>query len=240
MAQVDRVEPAETGTTAPASLTGALAALQKLAGEIGATDFACFFVTAARERGRLTPALDSEYPGVSAASRILSSNFGDEIVKRAVSSTRPSWWSGERESVSTRAFEQLRCAQHTALGLPDMPGIALPVYSPRGSTGVIAFFGTDMVLSDASLARLHSRCFALHDDLVRLRPDDAGGAPSISPRELDCLKLTANGYTSDEIAIVLGLSVHTTNQYLTKATFKLNAVNRMHAVAKAMRLGLVE
>ena len=30
------------------------------------------------------------------------------------------------------------------------------------------------------------------------------------------------------------------NQYLSNTTQKLNAVNRMHAVAKALRLGLID
>ena len=59
-------------------------------------------------------------------------------------------------------------------------------------------------------------------------------------RELECLKLTANGYTSEEIARLLKLSVHTTNQYLTQSVQKLNAVSRTQAVAKALRLGLIE
>ena len=45
---------------------------------------------------------------------------------------------------------------------------------------------------------------------------------------------------SDEIATRLGLSVHTANQYLANTTQKLNAVNRMHAVAKALRAGLFD
>ena len=39
---------------------------------------------------------------------------------------------------------------------------------------------------------------------------------------------------------MLKLSVHTANQYLTNTTQKLDAVNRMHAVAKALRMGLIE
>ena len=48
------------------------------------------------------------------------------------------------------------------------------------------------------------------------------------------------GASSEDIARILGLSVHTANQYMTSAGAKLDAVNRMHAVAKAMRAGLIE
>ena len=87
---------------------------------------------------------------------------------------------------------------------------------------------------------IHARCFSLFDAVARMRPGESAKFPSISKRELECLKLTANGYTSDEIARLLKLSVHTANQYLTNTTQKLNAVNRMHAVAKALRMGLIE
>lgn len=61
----------------------------------------------------------------------------------------------------------------------------------------------------------------------------------LSQRELECLLWTAEGKTSEDIAIILQLSVHTINHYLTAATRKLNAVNRLHAVARAMRCGLL-
>ena len=71
---------------------------------------------------------------------------------------------------------------------------------------------------------------------------DAEPEPShqLSIRERECLTWTAEGKTSEEIAIILELSVHTVNHYLTSAARKLNAVNRLHAVARAMRLGLLK
>jgi DNA-binding CsgD family transcriptional regulator len=241
MAVAKRIEAYGPRNAGPIrSIADAFHAARDIAANIGASDFAIFFIGAARERGRLTPILDSEFPAVSAASRILSSTFGDELVKRAAVSTIPSWWSGERESASTRALEALSFAQRTALGLPDMPGIAFPVYADHGGAGLVCFFGTEMVLEDAIMPRVHARCFTLFGEMLRLDLAQLGGAPIVTARERDCLKLTANGYTSEEIAVVLGLSVHTTNQYLTKVTLKLNALNRMHAVAKALRLGLIE
>ncbi|MCI5078440.1 helix-turn-helix transcriptional regulator [Oricola sp.] len=64
--------------------------------------------------------------------------------------------------------------------------------------------------------------------------------PRITVREQSCLAWTAEGKTSEEIGIILDLSPHTVNHYLGSAARKLGATNRMHAVAKALRLGLIE
>src|SRR5690606_32909918 len=83
-------------------------------------------------------------------------------------------------------------------------------------------------------------CHALFDSLPDTPPERSEPAPAISRRELQCLKLTAEGLTSEEIALRLGLSVHTANQYLANATEKLDAANRVHAVATALRAGLID
>ena len=100
--------------------------------------------------------------------------------------------------------------------------------------------GSAMRVTQEMLYEIHGRCFALFSAVARIRPGEAGRVRAISKRELECLKLTANGHTSEEIARLLKLSVHTANQYLTQTTQKLNAVNRMQAVAKALRMGLIE
>lgn len=64
--------------------------------------------------------------------------------------------------------------------------------------------------------------------------------PRITVREQSCLAWTAEGKTSEEIGIILDLSPHTVNHYLGSAARKLGATNRMHAVAKALRLGLID
>ena len=49
----------------------------------------------------------------------------------------------------------------------------------------------------------------------------------------------SDGCISESIAEKLGLSVHTVNAYLGTATTKLDAVNRVQAIAKAIRLGYI-
>ena len=94
-------------------------------------------------------------------------------------------------------------------------------------------------MTPEQLVDVHARCFWLFHAVAEF-----GVTPerqtSVTPREIECLKLTAEGYTSDQIAVALKLSPHTANQYLTNCTQKLNAVNRAHAVAKAIKAGLID
>jgi len=61
----------------------------------------------------------------------------------------------------------------------------------------------------------------------------------LSPREYDVLKLMADGASISEAAKTLYLSEYTVRDYVTSAMKKLNAKNRTHAVALALRLGLI-
>lgn len=62
---------------------------------------------------------------------------------------------------------------------------------------------------------------------------------SLSSREIECLRWSAAGKSSDEIAIILELSPHTVVGYLKSAMRKLDSVNRMQAVARAFRYRLL-
>ena len=65
------------------------------------------------------------------------------------------------------------------------------------------------------------------------------GTENLNDREIECLQLVGNGMKSEAIGEQLNLSVHTVNAYLGSATTKLNAVNRIQAIAKAIRLGVI-
>ncbi|MFC5585307.1 LuxR C-terminal-related transcriptional regulator [Nitratireductor kimnyeongensis] len=119
--------------------------------------------------------------------------------------------------------------------------LILPLATDQRNHGAIFILGQNISVDRDILFDLHSQCHVLFAQLVERDPHPAENAsPTISTRELQCLKLTANGLTSEEIAKRLGLSVHTANQYLANTTQKLNAVNRVHAVAKALRRGLID
>jgi two-component system nitrate/nitrite response regulator NarL len=73
---------------------------------------------------------------------------------------------------------------------------------------------------------------------LRMRRDaDAG--PTLSPRELDILRLAADGLSTSEIARDLHVSAATVKTHLQHAFAKLDVSDRAAAVAQVLRRGLL-
>jgi DNA-binding CsgD family transcriptional regulator len=77
------------------------------------------------------------------------------------------------------------------------------------------------------------------ETFVRQSGYDDGPSERLSRREIECLRWSAAGKSSEEIAIILTLSSHTVASYLKSAMRKLDSVNRMQAVARAFRYRLL-
>ncbi len=66
------------------------------------------------------------------------------------------------------------------------------------------------------------------------------GASILSDREVEILKLAAEGTTNIEIADILGLTEKTAKNHFTRIFSKLNVSDRAQAVAYALRKGLID
>jgi two-component system nitrate/nitrite response regulator NarL len=75
---------------------------------------------------------------------------------------------------------------------------------------------------------------------MRLRYRGNPDRPSMSPRELEVLRLIAGGDSAPDIARALGLGTATVKAHQTNIYAKLGVHDRAAAVATAMRLGLIE
>jgi two-component system nitrate/nitrite response regulator NarL len=114
-----------------------------------------------------------------------------------------------------------------------------------GAVGYLAKTATAAALCDAVAAagrgqsvipaHLHG---ALADEVRLRRPAPDG--PTLSPRELQIVRMTADGMTTAEIAQHLHLSPATIKSHLQHAFEKLGVSDRAAAVAKAMRAGLLD
>jgi DNA-binding NarL/FixJ family response regulator len=110
----------------------------------------------------------------------------------------------------------------------------------------------DIAISDdtlrAALMRMDGGDVAMQPNLVRylLEPDlpdgdgEANGSgASVPARELTVLQLLARGYTSKQIAPLLGTTSKAVDLLAERAARRLSAANRTEAVATALRRGLL-
>jgi DNA-binding CsgD family transcriptional regulator len=70
-------------------------------------------------------------------------------------------------------------------------------------------------------------------------PFVSDGADLLTPRELEVLRLVAEGASNKLIARRLGISIHTAKFHVASIAEKLDATGRTDAVAQAVRLGLI-
>lgn len=98
--------------------------------------------------------------------------------------------------------------------------------------------GAPMPAREQAMALLYG-CMELLDKVSRGCRSEEGPSERLTRREIECLRWSAAGKSSDEIAIILDLSSHTVAGYLKSAMRKLDSVNRMQAVARAFRYRLL-
>lgn len=133
----------------------------------------------------------------------------------------------------------------TAVGAPEAAGllpaqhVALAVHDADLNHYVFVFSGDGDVSSRARMGQLYLRCLELLDGWRADQRRREQPSEKLSSRELECLRWSAAGKSSEEIAIILNISAHTVVSYLKSAMRKLDSVNRMQAIARACRMRLI-
>lgn len=117
--------------------------------------------------------------------------------------------------------------------------VFFPVCDPDGHRGIVSFYGDRELPTHQEMLELTMIAIRVYERLYHIGRHDHRPGEDLTEREIDCLNWTAAGKTSAEISEILGLSEHTVNHYLNRATRKLDTVNRTQAVAKAIRTGII-
>ena len=74
--------------------------------------------------------------------------------------------------------------------------------------------------------------------MTRLSWSDEGMVNSLTPREIDVLRLVADGLSTKQVADQLGISFKTAATHRERILHKLGAHNAVQATRIAIRLGL--
>lgn len=236
MNSIARFHDGIEGLALPSSRTGLARYLSRIARNVGAD---AYMLTGIAHEGGADDA------------RILACNWifdtvravGAEVIQRIAQAPQTSFMSVEprlwrpateaagRSFIGKQEAEALEAGGHVEIASARIKAagacycIILSAHRPRsiGTSGLPAAY---MALSYALSA------------LAASEPAVAAASP-ISERERECLGWVSEGKTTDEVAMILGVSSNTVNSYLTHAIQKLSARNRAMAVATAIRAGLI-
>ena len=125
-------------------------------------------------------------------------------------------------------------------------GITVPIRGWQSEKGLFTLVG-DMNEADWDsykklfIPDILTIGFYVHCMVVKnFRPRSYVSDIKLSPREILCLEWASNGKTFNDIADIVGISNHTVRIHLDTAREKLKCLNITHAVARAIKLELIQ
>lgn len=224
----------------PQRTSDAVATLQHMQKVIDARNFAVLRILGQGRPSarRLTCALSNWADQAEHRTRLLLEAYGEELMAHLEASTLPVVWEGA-EGGQSAAMELACFAERFMSGRLAFSGIALPVRLGSNGNGFVVFTGECLALGNDVMLDMHMRANQVMIELLGADEKRMQPAETLNDREIVCLQMAGDGCISETIAEKLGLSVHTVNAYLGTATAKLDAVNRIQAIAKAIRFGYI-
>ncbi|WP_213979239.1 LuxR C-terminal-related transcriptional regulator [Sphingomonas sp. dw_22] len=150
------------------------------------------------------------------------------------------WSNGDGEGLTPAQREW-----YAVTTLTELPaGVTVPVQDHAAGPACLILFGGSeqdaLDLIELETPSLAVTALAFHLLAKLIVPGSNALGPALSDREIACLRLAALGDTLADTAAQLGVSVRTVELHVGRASKKLNAANKVHAVAIAIGAGLIQ
>ena len=166
----------------------------------------------------------------------------DPTVAHCLAQTSPLiWTSAHFAEIGQREMYEEAC-EH---GLRT--GISLPIHGPKQEVGMLCFVRSEHAPKawTARIQRNLPMLTLLRDVAFDTSQRFLDGyterlVPKLTPREYECLKWTAQGKSTWEIAKIFGCSEATVNFHMTNIRSKFGVSSRSAAAVKATRMGLID
>jgi DNA-binding CsgD family transcriptional regulator len=169
--------------------------------------------------------------------------------RRYVEANRPArlWFRLSLDEMRTFAIGELTAApaggvmEHAWERLLDVGWIVgrYPVDGSGGTRLEVVYCGLARVLPGLHLIAFTPADWP-EDELDAIEDDPPDASAWVTPREIEVLALAADGLSGPELAQALLVSPATVNAHFKNIYRKLDVRNRAAAVAKAMRLGVID
>ena len=150
----------------------------------------------------------------------------------------------------------LQAARELSRRRPELRTLILSMYENEqflfealkaGASGYVLKSGADDDIIEACRAAMQGHSFlypsAVHTlvrDFIERADERGDDFDLLTPRELEVLKLIAEGHTSKEIAAMLVISIKTVDRHRTNMLEKLGMRDRVELTRYAIRRGLIE
>jgi DNA-binding CsgD family transcriptional regulator len=168
----------------------------------------------------------------------------DPVVAHCMKNITPLTWNTveplEKENRQIRRF----MGEARDFGLSS--GVSLPVHGSLGETALLSLTsGEDPRQAQKRIREVIPYVYLisayLHEAVRRVMVNEEIdlGRAELTEREKQCLLWAAEGKTAWETAHILNISERTVIFHLQNAAKKLHVVNRQHAVARAVAMGLI-
>jgi len=171
--------------------------------------------------------------------RYVEKNYAtdDPVVRQAVAEQRAFSWSEANQRFGSAIRAEKVIGDATEFRLHD--GFASPLTTVEGSVVLVSLGGEQFDPDPENRGALALITAYAVGRALQLFASESADLPHLTPRETECLKWAAAGKSEWEISQILGISEHTAERHLLNAKTRLGAVNRVQAVAEAIRLGLI-
>ena len=164
--------------------------------------------------------------------------FVDPVIRRIQSNLSPFDWAEAEPDPSCQQFAKHVLGEAREHGLGA--GFAVPLITLEGDIAAVSLGGERMEIPPKAEGMIGLISTYAMGRAIQLRAKDAAELKDpLTSRETECLRWAAAGKSEWEIGAILGISEHTAERHLLNAKNKLRAVNRVQAVAEAIRTGII-
>jgi LuxR family quorum sensing-dependent transcriptional regulator len=161
----------------------------------------------------------------------------DPIVRQLRGARRPFEW--KDVCFDSERFPRSREVMHVRADFGFRHGFVVPVPGPRGASAGVFMGGERPDFPAHVKPALHMMSLYAFERISDLQPRPRAPDTGLTSREREVLTWTAAGKSAWEIGAILSISTRTVNEHAQTAMRKLGAGNRTHAVALALRDGLI-
>lgn len=151
---------------------------------------------------------------------------------------KPTWWHDALSKRKLTQAEQDYVTETRKFGITS--GLGFPLWGPQGNNAFVAvgFADPKLAWSVTRINLQHTMLLVGHRRIVELLPL-AEEIPGLSSREIEVLTWIGRGKSNTDVGTILAISPETVATYTRRIFSKLDCHDRIGAVIKALRLGLI-